>query len=122
MSSLAWIPLLSPQPLESYSPENFREYVRSLYHKKTARVKRGASAKVKKRPGVTARLNKKGTLVISTKRKDPKYLTQEELLEIETKTGRPANEVFLKTKQKGFTVMTHAEADEIRVSLGELPW
>lgn len=113
-----WIPLLSPMPFGQFSPESFREYVRSLKQERKVKAK---GKKKPKRPSYSARVNLKGTLIITTKRK-PKYLTNEELTEIGVKTGRPANEIFLYIKAKEYQIMSHEEADEIKQTLGEIPW
>lgn len=115
-----WAPVLSPKPFLAYSPDEFRDYVRSL--KQERRSVRKAKGKKPKRPGYSARVSLRGTLIITTKRKEPKYLTQEELTAIGEKTGRPANEVFLYVKEKEFEVMSHEQADEVRSALSLIPW
>lgn len=103
-------PLLSPQPFLSYTPEAFREYVKSLYLKRVPKAKRGAAPK----KGYSARLNAKGTLIITTKRK-PKWLTQAEITEISMKLTRPENEVFLKAKEKEFEILIEPRTEGAEV-------
>lgn len=108
------IPLLSPLPFAEYSPESFRDYVKSLYFK---RPPRKTAKKKKGHPGVSSRLSKKGTLTLTTRRK-PKYVTPEERIALEGKY--PANVVFLTLRRLEFQIMEHATADALMAELKEL--
>lgn len=105
-SDRSWITLLSPLPFLSYTPESFKEYIKSLYLKRVPKVRRGTP----KKKGYSARLNAKGTVIITTKRK-PKWVTQSELSEISVKLERPENEIFLKLKEKEFAVYAKAPVE-----------
>lgn len=78
MQDEKWIPLLSGRAFSTFTPEEYVEHVRSLYHKKVPRK----TVKPKKEPKpFTWRLNPKGTICLTVKRK-PKFLTEEEILTI----------------------------------------
>jgi hypothetical protein len=79
--------LLSPRPFAEFNPEEYKIHVRSLYYRPVKKVR------VAKKPATySCRVTPKGSLSITVRRK-PKFLTHAEVAEIETKTGRPANEI-----------------------------
>ncbi len=80
-----YVPLLSPKPFSEFSPEEFQEYVRSLYVEP-------------ERPPPPAdfsvRLNQKGTPVITVRRK-PKWLTASEVQGIALDLGLPLQTLWI---------------------------
>lgn len=120
--SLDWnhTPLLSKKPLSEFTPEEYKSYVRSLYHK--AEPKRKASVKKAPKPAVTWRLNAKGTLIVMIKR-DPKWISREELEKISAESAIDFAKVWLHvvTKKK-VRVSTQEDEDQIKASQEEIPW
>ena len=112
------IPLLSPKALSFFSPEEFKLYVVSLYHKPEP-----APAKVKKlrEYKVSAKVLKSGLISVTTKR-EPKYVTEGEFAEICGRLDRTENEVFICLQSKGFLVRSHEEAERIAAELKGIPW
>jgi hypothetical protein len=113
----AFIPLLSGKPLSAFTPEEFRQYVRSLNKPRVKKVSR-----TKKKP-LKVRLTrlKKGALSFTTRRK-PAYITRAEYEEF--CQNFPANEVFVELKSKGVLIyLDHKEASEsIKTTTGEITW
>lgn len=115
------IPLLSKKPFDEFTPKDYKEHIRSLFHK---REPRKATAKPKK--PFLWRVNAKGTLIIKVNR-EPKWLSREEIDLITKESGKPANEVWLKvtTPKKGqvpIKISTQAEEDEINQAVADIPW
>lgn len=110
--------LLSPKPIREFSPEDFLEYVRSLY---------GVREKRKKIPksgaqGLSSYRTKTGRLVI-TCRRDWKWITEAELEFIGQLQQEPLNKLFLYVRHQGFTVVPDAKrAAEITEAVKEIPW
>lgn len=93
MKDFRFIPLLSPKSLGEFTPEEFHAYVRSLNYVKPKKSKvKGVKAPPKE---VTWSITKKGTLTVRIKR-DPKWLTREEVETIARDSGKPLNQVWLK--------------------------
>lgn len=115
---MSFVPLLSAKPLEQWAPEEYKTYVRSLYHKRTPRR---ATKKIKVVKTVIWSLTKKGNLSIRIRR-EPKWLTREEIDLIAEESGKPANEVWLKVtaKKSGIKVSTAEEEKRIAEDLRDL--
>lgn len=109
--------LLSRKPFNQYTPEDYKEYVRSLYKPRKVRPARSLIKKAKKpvRPFVFS-LNKKRTLLLRVNRK-PKWLTREEVDSIAAATGLPLSEVWVKVLKKKtknpIVISTQEEQDRI---------
>lgn len=101
------IPLLSEKPLREWTPFEYREYVKSLYYKPPPKGKKEAKP-------FCFRLNAKGTLVLTSAVRKPKFLTEGEMQHVSRETKKPLNEVFLKMKEKGWKLMTEEEYKRIR--------
>lgn len=110
-----FIPLLSEKPLCDCSPEEYHQYVKSLYFKEPPK-KTPSRAK----PFI-AKLTKNGRLSLQIRR-NPPWLSEEEMRAIEEKTGKPLNEIFIALKEKGGVISTQGEQDEIRRKTEEIPW
>lgn len=102
-----FIPLLSPKPFGDYSPNEFREYVRSLY-----RVKEKAAPKKKTNAEKTVRAKrkKKGGLSLVTLRK-PKYITDAEFRIIAEELKTPLNLLFIELKELSVRIAEHREIE-----------
>lgn len=73
------IPLLSGEAFETFTPESYLEYVRSLYVPPV-------TTKVTPLADFSCGVNKKGTITIKVRR-DPKWLTPDEVQIIATELG-----------------------------------
>ena len=93
------IPLLSGKSLDEFTPEQFKEYVNSMYHKPEPKK----STKPKKE--LTWTVNLKGTLSIRIHR-DPKWITSDEILTISTDTGKPYAEVHANLEKRKIEIRT----------------
>jgi len=113
-----FIPLLSGRTLADFTPESFKAHVRGLHKERRVR-KRVMTRKPYK---LTARKLKSGKVSLKTKRERPKYITPEELKEIESRFSIPANEAYLLIQSEGFSVFTHLEAKRVRKEIEEIPW
>lgn len=116
-----FIPPLSGRLLDSFTPSEFKAYVRSLYRKRTPK-KSAPKRKRLREFKITARVTKKGKITLTTKR-EPKYITEEELRSIAATLSRGENEVFIVAKEKEIAVLRdHEEAERIRAAVEEIPW
>lgn len=111
------IPLLSGKEFSDFTPETFKAHIRSLYSKPQPRQ----SAAKKKAPPFSWRRNKKGTLILSVRR-EPKWLTEEEMNQISRESGEPLNLLFLQLKKKEIRLSTQEREDEIKRDIADLPW
>jgi hypothetical protein len=108
------IPLLAPKELEAYSPEEFRAYVRGLHFRRTP--KKAAPKKKRLRDfAVRAKIKKNGTLSLTTKR-DPRYVTEEEMTALAATVSLPLNALYIALKQLGVRIMTHESAERMKES------
>lgn len=116
-----FIPLLSKKPLYDFTPQEFKQYVKSLYHKPVP--KKSAPKRKKERDKkVTARMTKKKGLSFTTRR-EPKYVTEAEMSAFAETTGTPENELFIALREKGFAVWpSHEAAEEVKKVIAELPF
>ncbi len=115
-----FIPLLAPKALSEFSPSGFKLYITGLYFKREP--KKAAPKKKKLRElKVTARILKSG-LVSLTTRREPKYVTAEEIAEVCKKTERQENEIFISLTGQGFIVTTHEDAQRIRGDVDAIPF
>jgi len=96
-----WIPLLSPCAFELFTAEAFKVYVRGLNTPR--RVKRTAAVK-KTPPPFAWRVNAKGTLVITIRRK-PKWLTRAEVDGIAAAAKIDSRLVWLKVMAKKSAIL-----------------
>lgn len=119
--------LLAPKALSAFSPSEFKEYVRSLFFKKTPR--RTKTIKLKKvKPPVVWSLTKKGNLSVRIQR-TPRWISREEVEAVVRESGLPYNEVWLKIfpakPPKGrepVRLSTQKDEDELLAFDRELPW
>jgi hypothetical protein len=73
---MEWLNLLSPKDFASFTPEEFRAYIRTLYFKK---VKKTPTIRLKKtKPPFVVTKTAKGNLSVIVNR-DPKFITSGEL-------------------------------------------
>lgn len=117
---MSWIPLLAPKALRDFAATEFKNYVRGLYYKKP---KKKSPAK-RKTPlkAYSARLNPKGTLVLTIRTRDPKWISREEIAEIAATLGIEERLVYLKVGERGIKISTQAEEDRISLDVANLPW
>lgn len=115
------IPLLSPKHLNSFSPEEYKAYVRSLYDKPEKR-RLGIRLK-KKKPEFAWKKTPAGNISITINRR-PKWLSREEIEQIVKESALPANEVWLHVlnPKKMIRVSTREEEERIMKSIEEIPW
>ena len=110
------IPLLSPKHLNSFTPEEYRTYVRSLLNRPPRKLPR-----VKKE--VEWRLTSKGKFSLQIKRR-PKWISREEIEALIKESKFPANEVWLyvlSAKSK-IRISTREEEERIKKEVSEIPW
>lgn len=105
---------LLSRAIDSFSPAEYREFIRSLYKKWERRKPRAAVSK--KKPFIAKR-TKTGKLQLKVNR-DPRWLSEEEMQQISEATQIPLNEIFLKMQKDG-VVVSDAEAQR---TAAELPW
>lgn len=118
----AVIPLLSLRPFLSFSPEEFRAHVESLYvDPEIAKEKKRARMKKPQAKPFTWRRNKKGTFILRVNRK-PKWITPEEFDFLSIEALLPANELFLYLKEKEIKISTQVVQDAIAQQVEEIPW
>lgn len=98
------IPLLSPRPLREFTPEEYKRHVESLYFKPEPR------ASERKAQEFTFHVNKKGTLILRTVKRSPKFLTEPEMKQIAKETGKRLSEIFIKMKEKGWELRRDSSA------------
>jgi hypothetical protein len=112
-------PLLS-KSLAEFTPEEYKAYIVSLYHK---REPRKATPKKKRLRDlkVSARRLKNGKISIKTKRV-PKYLTEGEVLSIRELLAIPANELFIILRENEILTASHDEAEKIAQTIKEIPF
>lgn len=100
--------LIAPQPIWSYDPDSFRDYIRSLRdsyleHEAKKRLKRAAkkptALSLSPITGVTFSLNTKGNPVIRISRK-PQYLIKSEIITIAKSLGLPQNTLWVKLSKR----------------------
>lgn len=114
---LEWTPLLT-KPFATYSPEDFKTYVKGLKQmppQKTIKIKAAKPPYVVK---VSAK-KKQFSLKIT---REPKWLSEEELKEITRTTGWKLNELFIYMKKKEIIVSSREEQDEITRAVAEIPF
>lgn len=118
-SDLSDYRLLSGQPFGDYSPEGFRDYVKSL---KENYIQRQAESKAAKAPaskspvpGVNFRYNKKGTAIITMRRK-PKWITPAEIAKLHEAHGVPSNVLWTLIRTKGIEVIKDSTVNK-RITL-----
>ena len=112
-------PLLSGRRLSAFTPESFKEYVKSLYLK---RIPKKSTAKKKKLKDykVSMKVLKGGRLSVTTTRK-PKYVTAEEYDKLALLYRE--NELFIALRHSGIHIYEdHAEAERIRADTAEIPF
>lgn len=114
------IPLLSRKPMKDFTPEEFKIYVRALFFKPVPK-KAKAKKKLLRALKVTAKILKRGSISIKTKR-TPKYLTEDEMKKLSLSMGRPENEIFLALVKEKIHLLSHEEAEKISSSIEEIPW
>ena len=112
------VPLLSPKPFADHTAEEYHDYVKSLY---ALPVKKRAAPK-KKTTGITARRNKKGSVVVSCRR-SWRWVTLPEAELLAHSLSLPINEFYLMLKERKFTfIKDKVEAKQLEDKLKEIPW
>lgn len=89
-----WVKLLSPKPFLEYSPEDFKNYVRSLYFKKQ---KKTPTIKIKK--VLSIHLTKTGRVSLTVKR-DPKFITRAEIERLAQEHNIEERLIWLRVRDK----------------------
>lgn len=85
------VPLLSPKHISKYDAAEYMEYVKSLY------IDPNANKPIPRE--FNASRTKKGSIVIRIKR-DPKYITKEEIKILAKELDLPQSEMFLLIKKR----------------------
>jgi len=88
-------PLLSPKHISDYTPEEYMDYVKSLY------IDPKAGKPIPREFNATR--TKKGTITIRIKR-DPKYITRAEIIILAAELKIPQSEMFLLIKKRKIEV------------------
>lgn len=104
-------PLIAPISIWAHSPDSFKQYVESLRtmfvdHKeaKKERKAKNSTQKVSQFPeGLNLRSNKKGTLILTIRRK-PKYITKSEIETLAKLTKTPQNILWQLIRTKSIEV------------------
>lgn len=109
--------LLAPKALSLFTPEEFKQYVRSLNKPRRApKVKKKRSRDYK----VTVRLLKSGKISVKTKRPF-RYVTEEEYRKYAETI--PENLLFIALRENDVRIYkTHSEAERIILECKEHPW
>ncbi len=101
-----WTPLLT-KPFNTYSPEDFKLYVRSLFNKPAKKVR---TIKLKKqKPPFSWKLSPKKRTLSLTVNREPKWLSEGEMALISAQSGAPLSAIFITMKKKGIKVSTETE-------------
>lgn len=104
-------PMLAPKPLNEFTPTEFQEFVRSM-----------KIVKVKAEPvAVTFRLNKKGTPILTIRRK-PRYILRNEIDALAAKHKFDVAALFILAKSKCPIYASKEEAERIENDIKEIPW
>lgn len=112
--------LLSPKSLEEYSPDEFREYVRSLYAERKKKVAAGKAPS--KTPGLTLRQSKTGTWILTSRRPE-KYVLRSEIDYLSAEKKIPLNELWLLFREKGYAIYaSQEEYEDIKKFKEDIPW
>ena len=98
MLPVEWTPLLT-KPFNTYTPEDFKQYVRGLFNKPPKKEPK-IRLKKQKPPFVWTLSPKKKQLSLTVNR-EPKWLSEDEMLIISNESKVPLNKIFLLMKRKG---------------------
>jgi len=115
------IPLLSGRPLESFSAEEFKAYVRSM---KNEPIRKTPKIRLKKqKPPFEAKLTKTGKLSLKVNR-DPKWLSAEEVDSIAHYIGWTKAQTWVAVcdKKRGVKISTKEAEERISESVAAIPW
>lgn len=114
---LAHWPLLSPKAFASYSAEEFREYIQSLYVAPVVKEK-----KPKPPPKLSWKRLKEGGFSFATRR-TPKWITVEERALFKTQMDLNERELFLLFKEKKLVLVPDVEdGRKLEQEIKEIPW
>ena len=91
--------LLAPRPITEFAPRDYMTYIDSLRESYTGKLP----------PGISARINAKGTLVITTRRK-VKWFVAAEAETISGELRIPINVVWNKLIEKGYVKVDSLKA------------
>lgn len=111
---IPWIPLLSLKPLEDFSPEEYKNYTRSLQQQKKTKP-------IKLKLPFTIGRTKKGSIQIRVNRK-PKWLSDIEMKSISREYSIPLNELFLRLKKSKIKISTLEDELKIKLEVSEIPF
>lgn len=109
------------KPFESYSPEAFRDYIKSLKVDKNQEKKAELMAKGCL-PGITARITKTGKFSIINRRKPMKYITEAEIAFLSKHWKQPYREVWATANRLCTILKNPEEATKRKKSIEEIPW
>lgn len=111
---------LSPKPFADFTPQEFADYVRSLYI--APAPKKEPKIRVKKVPKLTASLTKTGKLSLRTDRK-PKWALRAEVFAAADALKLPQNEVWCAFRNKDYVIYDDEEhRQKCLIFEKELPW
>lgn len=111
-----FIPLLSGRPLDAFTPEEFKKHVRSLYFKQESK-----KSPAKTRPALSWKRTKSGKLSIQVRR-DPQWISEEEMLSISQASGEPLNLLFIYLKKRKIKISTLEAETKIKLAIKDLPF
>lgn len=112
-----WIPLLT-KPLSSFTPEDFKLYVKGLKAEpppKKIRLK-------KQKPPFVWKMTPKTKKLSLTVNRTPKWISAQEMEDISKDSGVPLNEVFVLLKKKEIALSSEEEQQRIKEQIEEIPW
>lgn len=126
MNQTTSMPLISPQSIWSYTPDDYRAYVRGLrdtYQGEQEAKKQARAAKAKKAPtspipGITFRYNNKGTPIITIRGRKPKFIAPREIDSLAKFHGVRQNTMWQIVRSKAIPVRTL----DVQLSTEDLPW
>ncbi len=99
-----WVPLLS-KPLNQFTPEDYKLYIKGLKREppqKTIRLK-------KQKPPFVWKITPKTKKLSLTVNRSPKWLSDDEMKVISKESGVPLSEIFLLTVKKNILISNNGE-------------
>lgn len=114
-------PLLSPHSIADFTADSFASYVRSLYEeRKSGRKALPGRARV---PKATFKRNKKGTLILTTRRQPLKWLTSAEFTLACAEHKVSQQELWLYLSEREVVIVKDvAEGLALCQQVAEIPW
>lgn len=111
-------PLLSPQSIDDFTPDSFDSWVRGMRQESHLKAKQPKGP-----PRVSFRRNKRGTLIMTNRRRPLKYVTESEFVSACCEWGLSQQELWVYLVKHSTKVLkSHEDATEINIKLAEIPW